>query len=116
MPSWGRVRSCGSMAALSCWPTTWLRMRRPITAEPGHRPSFVTQVMLTGSRIFGNLICGDLRRTFTTDSQPVATLRARRKGGDAMVDLLKRYLGPFRRQLALVIGLLFVQSIANLYL
>src|SRR5438132_1113416 len=33
-----------------------------------------------------------------------------------MVDLLKRYLNPFRRQLALVVGLLFVQSIANLYL
>ena len=33
-----------------------------------------------------------------------------------MVDLLRRYLEPFRRQLALVIGLLFVQSIANLYL
>jgi ATP-binding cassette subfamily B multidrug efflux pump len=33
-----------------------------------------------------------------------------------MVDLLKRYLAPYRRELALVIGLLFVQSIANLYL
>src|SRR5438874_12198270 len=33
-----------------------------------------------------------------------------------MVDLLKRYLAPFRRQLALVVGLLFVQSIANLFL
>ncbi len=33
-----------------------------------------------------------------------------------MIDLLKRYLRPFRRELALVIGLLFVQSIANLYL
>jgi ATP-binding cassette, subfamily B, multidrug efflux pump len=33
-----------------------------------------------------------------------------------MVDLLMRYLRPFRRQLALVIGLLFAQSIANLYL
>src|SRR5437588_5166067 len=104
------------MAALSCWPTIWLRMRRPITAEPGHRPSFVTRDMLTGSRIFGNLICSVLLRTFTPDSQPVATLRARRNGGDAMIDLLKRHLAPFRRQLALVIGLLFVQSIANLYL
>src|SRR5690348_6533138 len=33
-----------------------------------------------------------------------------------MVDLLRRYLAPYRRELALVIGLLFVQSIANLYL
>src|SRR5258708_29431479 len=31
-----------------------------------------------------------------------------------MVDLLKRYLSPFRRQLALVSGLLLVQAIANL--
>ena len=33
-----------------------------------------------------------------------------------MVELLKRYLTPYRRELALVIGLLFVQSIANLFL
>ena len=33
-----------------------------------------------------------------------------------MIDLLKRYLGPYRRELGLVIGLLFAQSIANLYL
>jgi ATP-binding cassette subfamily B multidrug efflux pump len=33
-----------------------------------------------------------------------------------VIDLLKRYLAPFRRELALVIGLLFAQSIANLYL
>src|SRR5690242_2408642 len=41
---------------------------------------------------------------------------AREGRGVVMVDLLKRYLRPFRRQLALVIGLLFAQSIANLYL
>jgi ATP-binding cassette subfamily B protein len=33
-----------------------------------------------------------------------------------VIDLLRRYLAPYRRELALVIGLLFVQSIANLYL
>lgn len=33
-----------------------------------------------------------------------------------VVDLLRRYLAPFRRELALVIALLFAQSIANLYL
>ena len=33
-----------------------------------------------------------------------------------MLDLLTRYLRPYRRQLALVVSLLFVQSIANLYL
>ena len=33
-----------------------------------------------------------------------------------MISLLERYLGPYRRGLTLVIGLLFVQSIANLYL
>jgi ATP-binding cassette subfamily B multidrug efflux pump len=33
-----------------------------------------------------------------------------------VIDLLKRYLGPYRRELTLVIGLLFAQSIANLYL
>jgi len=31
-------------------------------------------------------------------------------------DLLRRYLGPYRRPLALVIALLFVQAIANMYL
>ena len=33
-----------------------------------------------------------------------------------MSDLLRRYLGPYRRPLALVIALLFVQAIANMYL
>jgi len=33
-----------------------------------------------------------------------------------VIELLKRYLRPYRRELTLVIGLLFVQSIANLYL
>ena len=33
-----------------------------------------------------------------------------------MIDLLRRYLGPYRGPLALVIALLFAQAIANLYL